>query len=234
MARVQHFPSTFNSNLNHYSKTTKALSLHSGARASEWWIFPITLLSVQVSGKHRLADGAFRVLHSCVSLTLALLSNLPHKDPMLKWKGKMQLCSSYIFGYIQKLNYHDLASVCECMYSKVDELIWWPKSSAIIRQSQQKHRNCIGVIDWFSPNNSSCEWHESTCRQQRQDMRNDCFMHWFIILVPVMSQHCTHLNQQKRTEAIKFKEFISVFYINLICQATHLIPLGDFGLHSID
>lgn len=68
-----------------------------GLRTSEWWIFPITLLSVQVSGKHRLVDGAFKVLHSCVSLTLALLSNLPHKDSMLKWKGKTQLCSSYIF-----------------------------------------------------------------------------------------------------------------------------------------
>lgn len=67
VTREQRFPSTFNSNLGHYSQTTKALSLHSGARTSEWGIFPITPLSIWVSGKHRLADRAFRKARICGS-----------------------------------------------------------------------------------------------------------------------------------------------------------------------
>lgn len=73
---VRLFLSTFNSNLAHYSQTTKALSVHSGAHGSEWWIFPITLLSIQVSGKHRPMETALEKPCSYVCLTSEVLGNV--------------------------------------------------------------------------------------------------------------------------------------------------------------
>lgn len=71
---VRLFLSTFNSNLAHYSQTTKALSVHSGAHGGEWWIFPITLLSIQMSGKHRPMETALE------KKILAAMSVLPQKS----------------------------------------------------------------------------------------------------------------------------------------------------------
>lgn len=90
--RVRPFLSTFNSNLAHYSQTTKALSWHSAAHCSEWWIFPITLLSIQVSGKHRPMETALEEPCSHVCLTPADLwkpiSNF-NKDLQVKGKSKI-------------------------------------------------------------------------------------------------------------------------------------------------
>lgn len=143
---------------------------------------------------------------TAVSHSPQLCSAIFHtKTPCSNGKAKMHLCSSYILRWIQKLNYHVLASVCEGMYSEVDDLIWWPKSSAIIRQSEQKHgRDCIGDIDWFSPNNSGCVWHEPTCRQRRKDMRNDCFIWW--------AYNIGSCDASTVDKATKFKGFISVIY----------------------
>lgn len=88
---VRLFLSTFNSNLAHYSQTTKALSVHSGAHSSEWWIFPITLLSIQVSGKHRPMETALEKPCSYVCLTPGVLGNvstISTKTSKLKRKVK--------------------------------------------------------------------------------------------------------------------------------------------------
>lgn len=88
---VRLFLSTFNSNLAHYSQTTKALSVHSGAHGSEWWIFPITLLSIQVSGKHRPMETALEKPCSYVCLTPGVLGNvstISTKTSKLKAKVK--------------------------------------------------------------------------------------------------------------------------------------------------
>lgn len=84
--RVGPFLSTFNWNLAHYKQTTKALFWHSGAHASEWWIFPITLLSIHVSGKHRSTETAFRNSCSYVCLTQGKLSAISTKISTLKGK----------------------------------------------------------------------------------------------------------------------------------------------------
>lgn len=73
---VRLFLSTFNSNLAHYSQTTKALSVHSGAHSIEWWTFPITLLSIQVSGKHRPMETALEKPCSYVCLTPGVLGHI--------------------------------------------------------------------------------------------------------------------------------------------------------------
>lgn len=94
---VRLFLSTFNSNLAHYSQTTKALSVHSGAHGSEWWIFPITLLSIQVSGKHRPMETALEKPCSCVCLTPGVLGNvstISTKTSKLKGKVKYPKSSS--------------------------------------------------------------------------------------------------------------------------------------------
>lgn len=88
---VRLFFPTFNSNLAHYSQTTKALSMHSGAHCSEWWIFPITLLSIQVSGKQRPMETALEKPCSCVCLTPGVLGNestISTKTSELKGKVK--------------------------------------------------------------------------------------------------------------------------------------------------
>lgn len=88
---VRLFLSTFNSNLAHYSQTTKALSVHSGAHGSEWRIFPITLLSIQVSGKHRPMETALEKPCSYVCLTPGVLGNvstISTKTSKLKAKVK--------------------------------------------------------------------------------------------------------------------------------------------------
>ena len=94
---VRLFLSTFNSNLAHYSQTTKALSVHSGAHGSEWWIFPITLLSIQVSGKHRPMETALEKPCSYVCLTPGVLGNvstISTKTSKLKGKVKYPKSSS--------------------------------------------------------------------------------------------------------------------------------------------
>lgn len=88
---VRLFLSTFNSNLAHYSQTTKALSMHSGAHCSEWWIFPITLLSIQVSDKHRPTETALEKPCSYICLTPGVLGNestISTKTSKLKGKVK--------------------------------------------------------------------------------------------------------------------------------------------------
>ena len=88
---VRLFLSTFNSNLAHYSQTTKALSVHSGAHGSEWRIFPITPLSIQVSGKHRPMETALEKPCSYVCLTPVVLGNvstISTKTSNLKGKVK--------------------------------------------------------------------------------------------------------------------------------------------------
>ena len=87
---VRLFLSTFNSNLAHYSQTTKALSVHSGAHSSEWWIFPITLLSIQVSGKHRPMEAASEKPCSCVCLTPRVLGNINDSTKTSKLTGKVR------------------------------------------------------------------------------------------------------------------------------------------------
>lgn len=88
---VRLFLSTFNSNLAHYSQTTKALSVHSGAHGSEWWIFPITLLSIQVSGKHRAMETALEKPCSYVCLTTCVLGNVSTiSTKTSKLKGKVK------------------------------------------------------------------------------------------------------------------------------------------------
>lgn len=88
---VRLFLSTFNSNLAHYSQTTKALSVHSGAHGSEWWIFPITLLSIQMSGKHRPMETALEKPRGCVCLTPGVLGNVSTiSTETSKLKGKVK------------------------------------------------------------------------------------------------------------------------------------------------
>lgn len=88
---VRLFLSTFNSNLAHYSQTTKALSVHSGAHGSEWWIFPITLLSIQMSGKHRPMETALEKPCGCVCLTPGVLGNVSTiSTETSKLKGKVK------------------------------------------------------------------------------------------------------------------------------------------------
>lgn len=88
---VRLFLPTFNSNLAHYSQTTKALSVHSGAHGSEWWIFPITLLSIQMSGKHRPMETALEKPCSYVCLTPGVLGNVSTISTDLEVKGKSQI-----------------------------------------------------------------------------------------------------------------------------------------------
>lgn len=92
---VRLFLSTFNSNLAHYSQTTKALSVHSGAHCSEWWIFPITLLSIQVSSKHRPTETALEKPCSYICLTPGVLGNVSTISAKTsKLKGKVKCSKS--------------------------------------------------------------------------------------------------------------------------------------------
>lgn len=101
---VRPFLSPFNSNLAHYSQTTKALSVHSGAHGSEWWIFPITLLSIQVSGKHRPMETALEKPHSYVCLTPGVLGNvstISAKTSKLKGKVKYSKSATWVVAYMR-------------------------------------------------------------------------------------------------------------------------------------
>lgn len=112
---VRLFLSTFNSNLAHYSQTTKALSVHSGAHSSEWWIFPITLLSIQVSGKHRPMETALEKPHSYVCLTPGVLGNISTistKTSKLKGKVKYPKTSANTTTWTQWLTWDIYPTLC--------------------------------------------------------------------------------------------------------------------------